>query len=74
MINVKERLFLFIGVFLITAVGALILNKIDTSGINKPAIIEFLDKFGLYLLPIVSLLILYISYMVSVKIYKKKEF
>lgn len=72
--NEKGRLFLFIGVFLITAVGGVIFNTVDTSGINKPAIIDFLDKFGLYLLPIVSLVILYISYSVSVRIYKNKDF
>ncbi len=72
--NEKGRLFLFIGVFLITAVGGVIFNTIDTSGINKPAIIDFLDKFGLYLLPMVSLAMLYISYLVSIKIYKSKEF
>ena len=72
--NEKGRLFLFIGIFLITAVGGLIFNTIDISGINKPAIIDFFDKFGLYLLPIVTLVILYISYSVSVRIYKNKEF
>jgi len=72
--NEKGRLFLFIGIFLIMAVGGLIFNTIDISGINKPAIIDFFDKFGLYLLPIVTLVILYISYSVSVRIYKNKEF
>jgi len=72
--NEKGRLFLFIGIFLITAIGGLIFKTIDLSGINKPAIIDFIDKFGLYLLPIVSLFILYMSYLISVKIYKNKDF
>ncbi len=72
--NEKGRLFLFIGVFLITAVGGVIFKTVDFSGLNKPAVIDFIDKFGLYLLPIVTLVILYISYLISVKIYKNKEF
>lgn len=72
--NEKGRLFLFIIVFLITALGGALLSVIDINEINPPAIITFIDKFGFYIMPVLTLVILYISYIVSLKIFRNKDF
>ncbi len=72
--NEKGRLFLFIIVFLITALGGALLSVININEINPPAIISFIDKYGFYIMPALTLIILYISYIVSLKIFQNKDF
>lgn len=66
------RIILFAVVFGIVGIGALISNFVDmTSVINM---INGLDNYSLIAIPIISIILLGISYLISNKIYKSKEF
>ncbi len=72
--NEKGRLFLFIIVFLVTALGGALFSAININEINPPAIISFIDEYGFYIMPVLTLVMLYISYIISLKIFKNKDF
>lgn len=66
------RIILFAVVFGIVGIGALISNFVDmTSVINM---INGLDNYSLIAIPIISIILLGISYLMSNKIYQSKEF
>lgn len=66
------RIILFAVVFGIAGIGALIAQFVDmTSVINM---INELDNYALIAIPIISVILLGISYLISNKIYQNKEF
>ena len=69
----KSRISIFVLVFAIVGIGALIAK----SGINidfLQNIEAFLDNYGTFIIPIVTIVIWCISYCISAHIYTKKEF
>lgn len=69
----KGRIGIFIIVFGITTIGTILMKnglsiKIPTS------IITLLDNYGMIIIPLIILVILFISYKISAHIYNKKEF
>ena len=66
------RIILFTVVFCIAGIGALITKFVDmTSVINM---INGLENYSFIAIPIISLMLLGISYLISDKIYQSKEF
>lgn len=68
----KSRIGLFVGAFGFSGIIAILAKNIKLS-IPTP-ILSFLDKYFLLLGPLILVLIIYISYRISKKIYLKKEF
>ena len=68
----KGRIGLFVGTFGIVAIIGLLskIIKIDT----PTNLINFLDNYWFIIIPILLIIILFISYKISKKIYLKKEF
>ena len=67
----KGRIGIFIGVFFIVAIIGYILEK----GIQLPAnVITFVNQYFLILCPIILIICLCISYIISKRIYLKKQF
>ena len=68
----KARIGIFVGVFGFGFIASLLSKIIDF----KPLIqkLSFLNNYWMFTLPIVSLIILYISYKVSKKVYEKKQY
>ena len=67
----KGRIGIFIGVFFIVAIIGYILEK----GIQLPAnVITFVNQYFLILCPIILIICLFISYIISKRIYLKKQF
>lgn len=68
----KGRIILFIGCFAIFGIFAIMAEIIK---IDIPvSFISFLDSYALIIIPIISIVILFISYKISQRIYLKKEF
>lgn len=68
----KGRIGLFIMVFLVTILGGLLIKSVDNNLINN--INNFLNSYGLILIPVISCILLYVSYLISNRIYSNKEF
>ncbi len=68
----KARIGIFIVVFSIAFIGEFATKHLNFSSFNK--IYVFLNNYWIVILPILLILILYISYKISEKIYLKKEF
>lgn len=66
------RIILFAVVFGAAGIGALIAQFVDMTSIIN--IINRLDNYSLIAIPIISVILLGISYLVSNKIYQRKEF
>ncbi len=66
------RIILFAVVFGIAGIGALISNFVDMTNIIN--MINKLDNCSLIAIPIISIILLCISYLISNKIYQNKEF
>lgn len=66
------RIILFIVVFSIAGIGAIITQFVDFTFILN--MINKLDNYVLIAIPIISIIMLSISYLISNKIYKNKEF
>ena len=66
------RIILFAVVFGIAGIGALIAQFVDTTPIIN--MINRLDSYSLIAIPIISAILLGISYLISNKIYQSKEF
>lgn len=70
----KGRIFLFVIGFLFSAmIGAIVLG-IEKLGIDLSFMIPFFNQYFLYILPMTAIILLLISYLVSYRIYQKKEF
>lgn len=70
----KGRIITFVGIFGISLLAGLILEKIQHLDINLSNILNFINQFWYILLPIVLLTIFSISCKISERIYEKKEF
>lgn len=68
----KGRIMLFVVVFGIAGVGAIITQFVDLTFILN--MINKLDNYVLIAIPIISIIMLSISYLISNKIYQNKEF
>ncbi len=68
----KGRIGVFVGVFVIVALLGFIFTGIDLE--NASGFVEFFNKYYYLLLPLLSIILLVISYFVSKRIYLKKEF
>ena len=66
------RIILFAVVFGVVGIGAFIAQFVDTTSIIN--MINGLDNYSLILIPIISIILLGISYLISNKIYQNKEF
>lgn len=66
------RIILFIMVFSIAGIGAIITQFVDLTFILN--MINKLDNYVLIAIPIISIIMLSISYLISNKIYQNKEF
>ncbi len=66
------RIILFVVVFGAAGIGALISNFIDMTPVTN--MVNELDNYALIAIPIISIILLGISYLISNKIYKNKEF
>ena len=66
------RIILFAVVFGAAGIGALIAQFVDMTSIIN--IINRLDNYSLIAIPIISVILLGISYLISNKIYQRKEF
>ncbi len=68
----NARIILFIGVFGIAGIGALISKFIDMTSVTN--MINKLDSYPFITIPIISVILLGISYLISSRIYQSKEF
>ena len=68
----KGRIGVFVGVFVIAALLGFVFTGIDLD--NATGFVDFFNKYYYLLLPLVSIVVLIISYFVSKRIYLKKEF
>lgn len=68
----KGRIVLFILIVAITAFGNLLFNDLNLNIPEK--LLEIFNKYYLTIIPLISMIILYISYIISKNIYLKKEF
>ncbi len=68
----KARIGIFLLVFGIVIIGSLFANYIDLSNVLKS--LAFLEDYLIIILIIVAIIMVYISYIISKKIYEKKEF
>lgn len=66
------RIILFVVVFAIAGVGAVVSQLVDMTPIIN--MINRLDSYSLIAIPIISVILICISYLVSNKIYQNKEF
>lgn len=68
----KGRIGVFVGVFVIAALLGFVFTGIDLE--NATGMINFFNKYYYLILPLVSIVVLIISYLISKRIYLKKEF
>lgn len=69
----KGRIGIFIIAFGITGLGSILLKS--GVSIKMPTnIVTFFDSYGMIIIPLIILIILFISYRISTHIYSKKEF
>ena len=69
----KSRIGIFVGVFGISSIAALLM-KSDLKIQIPPAIITLLNHYWMIILPIVVVIVLLLSYKISEHLYLKKEF
>ena len=67
----KTRIILFGVLFVIGFIGGILIYQVN---LNVPSLINFLAKYGRILFVILTIVILFLSYKISEKIYLKKEF
>ena len=68
----KARIGLMVIIFSVAIIGGFIANYIDLSAFIK--ILEYIGAYWIIIFSIVMILMLYVSYKISEKIYFKKEF
>lgn len=71
--STKGRVILFVVVFGLAAIIGLVANA-NTISLNTGEVLELLEKYEYIAIPVVSVILLTISYLISSKIYKNKEF
>lgn len=70
--STNGRIILFVFAFVVAAIGTIASSFFDISSIIHE--LNILDKYFLFLIPLFSIILLGISYFISNKIYKSKEF
>lgn len=68
----RARIGIFVGVFGLGFLGSLISKFIDFEPLLQH--LDILNHYWIFVLPIVSIIILYVSYKISEKIYQNREF
>lgn len=68
----KARIGIFVGMFGLGFLASLISKFVDFKPILQH--LDILNNYWMFILPIVTLVILYVSYKISEKVYLKKEF
>lgn len=68
----KARIGLFVVVFGVAIIAGIVSNYIDFDSIIKT--LNILNNYWMIIIPIITILVLYISYKVSENIYNKKEY
>lgn len=68
----KGRIGMFIGCFVVTAIIGTLMKNIDFSKSNN--IISFFNDYFMIIMPVVSIIMIFISYKISEKIYMTKDF
>ncbi len=68
----KARIGIFLLVFGIVIVGSLIANFLDLSNVLKS--LAFLEDYIIIILIVITIIMVYVSYKISEKIFSKKEF
>ncbi len=68
----KARIGIFLLVFGIVIIGSVLINYIDLSNILKS--LAFLENYLMIILIIIAIIMVYVSYKISAKIFNKKEF
>ncbi len=68
----KARIGIFVGVFGLGFLASLISKFVDFNPIIQH--LDMLNNYWIFILPIATILLLYISYKISEKVYKNKEF
>ena len=70
--STNGRIWMFVMVFLIVGICGVLSNFVDLSFLINT--FNKIEKYGYFLIPLVSVIMLYISYKVSLKLYENKEF
>lgn len=68
----KGRIILFAGILIISTISGLLSQFIDMSNVINT--INMIDQYTYIAIPTISVILLYISYLISNKIYLNKEF
>lgn len=68
----KARIGIFIGVFGISIIGGIMAKYCDFESLFQ--VLDVLNNYGIIIISIVIIVMLYISYKISEKIYNKKEY
>lgn len=68
----KARIGIFIVVFGVAILGSVLFKYFDFNFIIQK--LGFLNSYGLFLIPIITVIMIYISYKISETIYKNKEY
>ncbi len=69
----KARIFILVICFALTFVLGYLFRNIDIN-MSSNSIIKFLDTYLIVIIPILSIIVLFISYLISYKFYSKKDF
>lgn len=67
----KSRLFILIISFGLSIIAGLLFKNIN---INLDTAFNFIEKYSLIIIPIISIILIYISYILSYKFYLKRDF
>lgn len=70
--STKGRIILFAGILIISTISGLLSQFIDMSNVINT--INMIDQYTYIAIPTISVILLYISYLISNKIYLNKEF
>lgn len=69
----KARIFILVISFAVTFILGYLFKNIDIN-MSSNGIIKFLDTYLILIIPILSIIIVFISYLISYKFYSKKDF
>ncbi len=68
----KARIGIFVVVFIITIIGGILFKNLDISLFSQT--INFLNNYLEIILPVIMIVMVYLSYRISLRLYMKKEF
>lgn len=68
----KARIGIFVVVFAVVMISGLLSHYINTESLKK--VLSFMDNYFIIILPVLMILMIYISYKISERIFLKKEF